>query len=92
MPRAYCLTPSAWPGLGPRPTLPYTLLPSVRSSRVFRRHNLLALLAAILAPLAGCGLKGDLYLPDEERQPTVLEQLEEELSEEEDVSGKQQQR
>ena len=78
--------------LGPRAVLTYTLLPSVRNSRVFRRYNLLVLLAAILASLPGCGLKGDLYLPDEEREPTVVDQLEDELSEEEDVSGRQQQR
>ncbi|MEE8157528.1 MAG: lipoprotein [Gammaproteobacteria bacterium] len=59
---------------------------------MFRRYNLLVLLAAILASLPGCGLKGDLYLPDEEREPTVVDQLEDELSEKEDVSGRQQQR
>ena len=59
---------------------------------MFGRYDMLVLLAAILAPLAGCGLKSDLYLPDEEREPTVLEQLEDELSEEEDISGRQQQR
>lgn len=34
------------------------------------RLTLITLLLAMLAVLAGCGQKGDLYLPDEEQPPS----------------------
>jgi len=48
------------------------------TTRVAARLALALLASAVIATLAACGLKGDLYLPEAESDPTPAQQLPEE--------------